>query len=341
MSQTCIVDDCRKLAHYGYTRATHCGCDHYETDMKRITPACSYGRGHCKSIATYAYLEQEPERCGKHKKKGMKKTEVKYPSGPEPAPKLEFKNEEWSWKNMSLWEYLNEGNYPRQSSGWQDFFISHSQDLYNISEEIKTEAQGAIIYPPIHKVFRAFIPMEDIKVVILGQDPYHNGSAVGLCFSVLPGNKINPSLRSIYKELENEGYEVKRNGDLTHWANQGCLMINTALTVEKSCPEVHLGIWYEFTEKVIREVATYCKNVAFLLMGSKALKFKDCINQTPTVVDSNRAEGCGGHEIFITSHPMPLSAYKGFRGNVAFMGSGVFREINTFLTKNGRKPIRW
>lgn len=316
MSQTCIVNGCRKIAHYGYNKPTNCG-------IKRQTFICGYGIGNCRT----AHLNKIPERCNKHKKKGMEKIDVKCES----EPKIQFLNEEWSWKNMSLWEYLEEGNYPRMSNGWSSFFISHSQELYRISEEIKTEAHGATIYPPIHQVFRAFIPMEKIKVVIIGQDPYHNGSAVGLCFSVKPGNKINPSLRSIYKELKDEGYNPTENGDLIHWADQGCMMLNTALTVEKGCPEVHLAFWYEFTEMVIREVATYCKNVAWLLMGSKALAFKDCINQTHDV----------GHEIFITSHPMPLSAYKGFRGHSAFMGSGVFRQINTFLAKKGRNPIKW
>uniref|UniRef100_A0A6C0ELU8 Uracil-DNA glycosylase-like domain-containing protein n=1 Tax=viral metagenome TaxID=1070528 RepID=A0A6C0ELU8_9ZZZZ len=240
--------------------------------------------------------------------------------------KLEFiENEKWSWKDMDLWAFLAEGNYPRS---WKSFFIEHSQDLYLISEQIKKEANGATIYPPINQVFRAFIPLEKIKVVILGQDPYHNGSAVGLCFSVKPGNDINPSLRSIYTELKKEGYTPKENGDLTHWNEQGCVMLNTALTVEKGCPEVHLAFWYEFIKEVIKYINLHCRNVAWLLMGAKALAFKP-------YVDSSH------HQTFITSHPMPLSAYKGFRGYDAFIGSNVFRNINSFLKDKEKKPIEW
>lgn len=243
--------------------------------------------------------------------------------------RIVFKKEEYSWKKMDLWRFLEEGNFPRLCKEWEKFFISESQKLYDISNSIKDESQNCTIYPPINLVFRAFIPMDKIKVVIIGQDPYHNGSAVGLCFSVKNGNSINPSLRTIYKELKNEGYNTKEDGDLTHWAEQGCMMLNTALTVEKGCPEIHLGIWYEFTEKVISYVSKKCENVAFLLMGSKALKFKE-------LIESNK-----GHRTFITSHPMPLSAYKGFRGHDAFIGSNVFNVINQFLIENGKTAIKW
>lgn len=242
--------------------------------------------------------------------------------------KIIILNEKWSWDNMTLWQFLQEGNYPRLCKEWNVFFNQHSSDLYKISQKIKEESQGATIYPPIHQVFRAFIPMEKIKVVILGQDPYHNGSAVGLCFSVKPGNHINPSLRTIYKELNNEGYTPEQNGDLTHWSEQGCMMINTALTVEKGCPEVHLGFWYDFIEQVIQHVSVQTKNVAWLLMGSKACEFEPIIRNN-------------GHKIFITSHPMPLSAYKSFRQYPAFIGSNVFRQINTFIEQNNNKPICW
>mgnify|MGYP001605072054 CR=1 FL=1 len=234
---------------------------------------------------------------------------------------LKFIDEEWSWKNTTLFEFLKE-NYPRY---WKEFFIEHSKELYNISEKI--EENKTIIYPEINQVFRAFINIEKIKVVILGQDPYHNGSAVGLCFSVKIGNEINPSLRSIYKELENENFEVKANGDLSHWAKQGCMMLNTALTVEKGMPDdIHIGFWYDFIKDVIIYLGNR-KDIAWLLMGSKAEHFAQYIEKN--------------NNIFITSHPMPLSAYKSFRGHDAFIKSNVFTKINSFLKSKNKSPIFW
>lgn len=246
-------------------------------------------------------------------------------------------DENWSWNEMTLWKFLSEGNFPRdgddETKSWSNFFTENSADLHLISEGIYKEAcfdscKPCIVYPPINQVFRAFIPLSKIKVVVVGQDPYHNGSAVGLCFSVKPGNKINPSLRSIYTELENEGFEVVKNGDLTHWARQGCAMFNTALTVEKGNAGVHTHVWYTFMEKVIRYISTNTENVAWLLMGKHALELEN-------VIDSSK------HKLFITSHPMPLSAYKSFRGNPAFMGSNVFLNINKYLAENRKKPIKW
>lgn len=228
-------------------------------------------------------------------------------------------SESWSWDKHTLWQYLSEGNFPRSCPQWKEFFIRQSQHLYNISNSISPGP----VYPPLERVFRAFIPMNKIKVVIIGQDPYHNGSAVGLCFSVKHGNKINPSLRSIYKELELEGFKPQKNGDLSHWADQGCMMINTALTVKKGQPESHLDIWRQFTIDVIKEISTRRENIAWLIMGSKALEFKKYISSD--------------HKLFITSHPMPLSAYKGFRGYPAFINSNVFQNINQFLGN----PIEW
>jgi len=241
--------------------------------------------------------------------------------------KINFIEEKYCWKTLNLWDYLLEGNYP---SSWKDFFLREDvqKDLQSISDQLEEESKRCIIYPEINKVFRAFIPLEDIKVVILGQDPYHNSSAVGFCFSVLPGNSINPSLRNIYKELKNEGYDIKEDGVLTHWADQGCLLLNTALTVEKSYADSHTGIWYEFSEKVIQYIAKNTRNVAWLLMGSKALEFKEHI------LGEN-------HYIVVSSHPSPFSAHRSFRNHPAFLGSKVFYKINKFLKKFNRKPIIW
>ena len=238
---------------------------------------------------------------------------------------IEFKNKSWSWDNLSLYDFLLEGNVP---SGWEEFFEKHSEFLYNISNELKETTKPYRMYPLIEKVFRAFIQPKKIKVVLLGQDPYYNGNAVGLCFSIPSGARINPSLMNIYKELSNSGYNVKKDGDLSHWKNQGVFMINTALTVEKNCAGEHLGIWYKFIEKVLEYISDNIDNVCWLLMGSKALDMKKHVgNKT--------------HELFITSHPVTYTAYKPLKQYPAFIGSNVFKKINTFLKKNGKTKIKW
>jgi uracil-DNA glycosylase len=239
--------------------------------------------------------------------------------------KIQFIDEECSWKNMTLWKYIQEGNLPRS---WSDFFDQEDiqKILRQISDNIVRESKDCIIYPPINRVFRAFtLPLEKVRVIVIGQDPYTCGNAVGLCFSIPPGAKTNPSLQNIYSELENEGYKLKRTGSLLHWANQGCLMLNTGLTVEKGNPESHLKFWYPFAEQLLQYVSDNTKNVAWLLMGKHAAAFK-------RYTDKN------GHKAFITSHPSPLSAYRPFQCYPAFIGSGVFRQVNDFL---GAKKIEW
>lgn len=229
---------------------------------------------------------------------------------------IKFVNENYT----NLQQLVDDDNYPKSCPYWKKFFDNNKTLLKRISEEIREKSHT--IYPPIHQVFRAFYetPLKNIKVVVLGMDPYHNGSAIGLCFSVLPGNKINPSLKNIYKELENSGYTVNKNGDLTHWAKQGCLMLNTALTVEKGIPDSHTTIWSDFTKKLITYISENTENVAWLLMGAKALNFQKYIS-----AERN-------HAFFITSHPSPFSAHKGFQRYPAFLGSNVFKKVNTFLS---------
>ena len=199
--------------------------------------------------------------------------------------------------------------------------------MNNISKELEVEAKTSTIYPEINKVFRAFIPLDKIKVVILGQDPYHNGSAVGLCFSVLPGNKVNPSLKNIYTELKNEGYSPVENGILTHWA-KNCCMLNTALTVRKGEADSHTHIWFDFSEKVIKYISDNTKNTVWLLMGSKALEFNPLIDEEK-------------HTVFVTSHPSPFSAHRGFRYYPSFLGSNVFTQINDYLQAYHNMTIKW
>lgn len=237
---------------------------------------------------------------------------------------LKFIEEKWSWENMELYQYIEEGNLP---SSWRDFFDDKTREkLKVISDKIKC---SKVIYPTPNLVFRAFsLPLEKVRIVVLGQDCYHDGNAVGICFSIPVGSKINPSLMNIYNELENEGYKPNRNGSLQHWVDQGCLMLNTALTVEKGNPESHLKFWYEFSEKLFNYISDNTKNVSWILMGKHAARFKYCADRN-------------GHRAFITSHPSPFSAYRNFQGYPAFIDSGIFRQVNDFLRKNGKTEILW
>ncbi len=227
-------------------------------------------------------------------------------------------NNSYRWKNVSLWDFLKEGNIPQ---GWKSFFMTKDIQILlgKISDKLEKERSDRI-YPIIQDVFRAFYmtPLSKIKVCILGQDPYHsgtnetNGSAMGLCFSVRPGNKINPSLRNIYRELKNEGYSPKEDGVLTHWT-QFCFMYNMALTVEKGCADSHTSIWYDFSEEVIKYIAKNVKKMSWLLMGSKAQQIKNLLPKT--------------HQIVCTSHPSPFSAHRSYRNIPAFLGSNAFKQI--------------
>ncbi len=237
---------------------------------------------------------------------------------------IQILDEDWSWA-LSLDQYIQEGNFPHN---WIDFFKKEEiqEILKKVSQELSSESKDCTIYPRINHVFRAFqLDLSKIRVVFLGMDPYHNGSAIGICFSVLPGNQINPSLMNIYKELENEGYKPKKDGCLMPWVKQGCFMLNTALTVEKGNPDSHTHIWYDFTEKLLDYVANNTKNVAWVLLGAKAEVFKKYTNRN-------------GHKAFISSHPSPLSAFKGFRSYPGFLGSGIFKQVNNFL---GERKISW
>ena len=238
---------------------------------------------------------------------------------------IKFIPEKWSWANVSLEKLIAERNVPIE---WLSFFNRPEvqAEIKKISDTIKTETeQGLIIYPPPNLVFQAFtVPLEKIRLVLLGQDCYHDGAAVGLCFSVGKTSKINPSLLNIYRELENEGYSPDKNGDISHWAKQGVFMYNTALTVRKSAPESHLELWKNFSNLVLTEISENVKNVGWILLGSKACAFRPN-NQTA----------------FITSHPSPFSAHKGFRQYPAFLGSDLFKKIDAFLVEHNQPPMKW
>ena len=188
-------------------------------------------------------------------------------------------------------------------------------------------AHGAV-YPPAGRIFEAFnrTPLEKTKVVILGQDPYHGpNQAHGLCFSVRHGVALPPSLVNIYKELENE-YGVsyaERDGDLSHWADQGVLLLNATLTVAAGIAGSHQGKgWERFTDAVVKTLAERRDHLVFLLWGGYA-------QRKGAFIDRSR------HLVLEAPHPSPLSAFRGF------FGCGHFRLANDYLAANGREPIRW
>jgi uracil-DNA glycosylase len=193
-----------------------------------------------------------------------------------------------------------------------------------LTQEIGTQKQ---IFPPAPDMFAAFAktPLSAVRVVILGQDPYHGpGQAHGLSFSVREGVKLPPSLRNIYKEIEREyGEPIPANGDLTRWAEQGVLLLNATLSVRASEAGSHQKQgWENFTDAAIRAVSDKKDPVVFMLWGSYAQKKGECIDRTR-------------HLILEAPHPSPLSAHRGF------IGCGHFRKANDFLATNGIKPINW
>jgi uracil-DNA glycosylase len=189
------------------------------------------------------------------------------------------------------------------------------------------KAAGKVIFPPGPLIFNALnsTPLEQVKVVIIGQDPYHGpGQAHGLCFSVQPGVPAPPSLQNIYKELKRDlNIEIPSHGYLQSWAEQGVLLLNTSLTVEQARAGSHAAAgWHHFTDKVIEVVSQQRPRLVFLLWGSHAQGKERLIDPTK-------------HLILKSAHPSPLSAYRGFLGN------GHFSRCNKFLAQHGLEPINW
>ena len=192
---------------------------------------------------------------------------------------------------------------------------------------VKNEYSTRQIFPPADDIFNAFhlTPLHEVKVVILGQDPYHNdGQAHGLCFSVKPDVAIPPSLVHIYQDLHDDlGCYIPNNGYLTKWAKQGVLMLNTVLTVRAHQANSHRGMgWEQFTDAAIRILNEQDRPLVFILWGSPAQKKAQMLNNPK-------------HLILKAPHPSPLSAYRGF------FGSRPFSQTNEFLVKNGLEPIDW
>ena len=202
------------------------------------------------------------------------------------------------------------------------------KDYYlKLREFLKTEYRNYRVYPDMYDIFNAlrYTSFNDVKVVILGQDPYHGaGQAHGLCFSVQNGVEPPPSLKNIYKELNAElGLSIPSHGELTKWAKQGVLLLNTVLTVREATPNSHKNYgWEIFTDAVIKHLNNREKPIVFLLWGANARA------KTALITNPN-------HKIFTCAHPSPLSAYNGF------FGCGHFAKTNEFLNSIGETPIDW
>jgi uracil-DNA glycosylase len=221
------------------------------------------------------------------------------------------------------------GSHVQIDESWKSLLSEEFNKPYfnDIRSFLKQQKQqGKTIYPPGPLIFNAFAktPVDKVRVVILGQDPYHNpGEATGLCFSVPKNVPIPASLRNIYKEIERDlGIPVPSHGDLTAWAEQGVFLLNAILTVERNHAGSHRNIgWQLFTDAVIRNISAYKENVIFLLWGNFAKQKKNLIDQIK-------------HHVLEAVHPSPLA------GN-AFIGCSHFSRTNELLIKDGNEPINW
>ncbi len=218
--------------------------------------------------------------------------------------------------------------YVEIENGWAPLFRQEEKKQYfqSLLQYLKNAYKTQTIYPEKQNIFNAFklTDFNDVKVVILGQDPYHEkGQAQGLSFSVPKNFKFPPSLVNIYKELESDlGVKSITSGDLTPWAKQGVLLLNTVLTVEEHKANSHKNLgWLNFTLKVIKALSEK-GNVVFVLWGANAISYKQYINQS-----TNR--------IISSAHPSPLSAYQGF------FGSKPFSKVNSCLKEMNFSPINW
>lgn len=196
----------------------------------------------------------------------------------------------------------------------------------NLTAFVKQEYATTQCCPAGKNIFRAFdlTPFDRVKVVLLGQDPYHTpGAAMGFCFSVPNGNRPQPSLANIFKELEDDLGVRRTATDLTDWAEQGVFLLNAILTVRAGQAGSHAGKgWENFTDSAIRHLAAERENLVFLLWGSYAMSKK-------ALIDTRK------HLVLTSPHPSPLSAHRGF------FGSKPFSKINDYLAKTGQEPIRW
>jgi uracil-DNA glycosylase len=215
-------------------------------------------------------------------------------------------------------------------ASWKAALASEFNKPYfqSLAQQLRQrKAEGKTIYPPGSLIFNAFnsTPFEQVKVVILGQDPYHNpGQAMGLSFSVPKGVRVPPSLRNIYKELAtDQGISHPEHGDLSYWAEQGVFLLNAMLTVEKNKPASHQKIgWQFFTDAAIQALSRQREHIVFMLWGAFA-------QRKSVLID----DAC--HLILKSPHPSPFSADRGF------FGCRHFSQANAYLASHGRAPIDW
>lgn len=206
-----------------------------------------------------------------------------------------------------------------------EFEQSYMQELRAFL--LAEKAAGKVVYPPGPLIFNALnsTPLSRVKVVIIGQDPYHGpGQAHGLCFSVQPGVRTPPSLQNMYKEIQRDlGYPIPGHGSLQSWADQGVLLLNAVLTVTQAQAGAHANRgWERFTSRIIELLNEQCEHLVFMLWGSYAQK-------KGQQIDASR------HCVLKSVHPSPLSAYRGF------IGCGHFSTANEYLLEHGREPIDW
>lgn len=217
----------------------------------------------------------------------------------------------------------------RIEQGWkQELNAEFDKDYFRrLTTYVKHEYATSRIYPPGSRIFAAFdaTPFDKVKVVILGQDPYHEeGQANGLCFSVNDGVPFPPSLMNIFKEIKSDiGTDIPRSGDLSRWARQGVLLLNATLTVRAHAAGSHQGQgWETFTDEAIARLATRREHIVFMLWGAYAIR-------KGAFIDRER------HLVLTSPHPSPLSAHRGFFGN------HHFSQANAYLAAHGETPIEW
>lgn len=211
---------------------------------------------------------------------------------------------------------------------WKDVFqsIKEENDFSGLEAGLEERYENGKVFPPRDQIYTAFelTPFENVRVVILGQDPYHGEhQSHGLAFSVNEGIKIPPSLRNIYKELESDLGIVRGDGSLKDWATEGVLLLNTVLTVDAHEANSHRKLgWQPFTDGVIKHVSDDLEHVVFILWGKPA-------QQKEKLIDTDK------HLIIKSTHPSPLSAHRGF------FGTKPFSRTNDYLMENDRKPVDW
>ena len=217
----------------------------------------------------------------------------------------------------------------RIEESWKQALANEWDKEYfvKLTDFIRKEYATSQIFPPAREIFAAFdaTPFDEVKVVIIGQAPYHDvNQANGLCFSVRDGIPFPPSLLNIFKEIQNDlGKAIPASGDLSRWAKQGVLLLNSTLTVKAHCAGSHQNKgWEQFTDEVILQLAQQKENLVFILWGAYAIKKGAFINRMK-------------HLVLTSPHPSPLSAYRGFFGNKHFSTA------NEYLIKHGKTPVEW